>query len=225
MAVSKRKNSFLKEDPWRIFRIMSEFVDGFDALSRVGPAVAVFGSSHAKRSSRYYKLAEQTAKLLVKAGYAVITGAGPGIMEAANKGAKAAKGQSVGLNILIPEQSANRYATQRLDFKYFFCRKVMFVKYSNAYVFFPGGYGTMDELFEVLTLVQTRKRDWLVILVGQEYWKGALDWMKSRVIQEGAISKKDLSLLHIVDEPAEVVTKIKAHLKRRPFRPLELIQE
>jgi len=145
------KVDFTKEDPWRIFRIMSEFVDGFDTLSQIGPAVAIFGSSRAKRTSRYYPLAEQTARLLVKAGYAVITGAGPGIMEAANKGAKLAGGESVGLNILIPDQRKNRYLTKSLDFRYFFCRKVMFVKYAKAYVFFPGGYGTLDEFTEVLT--------------------------------------------------------------------------
>lgn len=208
------KSDFTREDPWRIFRIMSEFVDGFDTLSDVGPAVAIFGSSRAKRSSRYYPLAEQTARLLVKAGYAVITGAGPGIMEAANKGASQAGGESVGLNILIPDQRPNRYVTKPLEFRYFFCRKVMFVKYSKAYVFFPGGYGTLDEFTEVLTLAQTQRRQWPVILFGREYWGGFLAWLKGRVLSADAITRQDLDLFQVVDRPQDVAPAIEAFLRR-----------
>lgn len=208
------KSDFTKEDPWRIFRIMSEFVDGFDTLSDVGPAVAIFGSSRAKRSSRYYPLAEQTARLLVKAGYAVITGAGPGIMEAANKGASQAGGESVGLNILIPDQRPNRYVTKPLEFRYFFCRKVMFVKYSKAYVFFPGGYGTLDEFTEVLTLAQTQRRQWPIILFGREYWGGFLAWLKGRALSADAITRQDLTLFQVVDRPQDVAPAIEAFLRR-----------
>ncbi len=211
---SVAKNDFTKEDPWRIFRIMSEFVDGFDALSNVGPAVAIFGSSRAKRSSRYYPLAEQTARLLVRAGYAVITGAGPGLMEAANKGAKQAGGMSVGLNILIPDQRPNRYVTKSLEFSYFFTRKMMFVKYSQAYLFFPGGYGTLDEFTEVVTLAQTQRREWPIILFGSEYWAGFLAWLKGRVLSADAITKKDLELFQGVDRPADVVPAIETFLQR-----------
>lgn len=206
---------FTKEDTWRIFRIMSEFVDGFDALSNIGPAVAIFGSSRAKRSSPYYPLAEQTARLLVKAGYAVITGAGPGLMEAANKGAKLAGGESVGLNIAIPDQHQNKYVTRPLEFTYFFCRKVMFVKYSKAYVFFPGGYGTLDECAEVLTLAQTQRRQWPIILFGSEYWAGFINWLKGRVLAADAIAKSDLDLFQVVDKPAQVVERIEEFLERK----------
>ena len=152
------KQDFTKEDPWRIFRIMSEFVDGFEELSDIKQAVSIFGSSKSKQNNKFYKLAEEFARLLVKNGYAVITGAGPGIMEAANKGAKEAGGESIGLNILIPiTQKPNRYVTKLLDFKYLFCRKVMFAKYSKAFVVFPGGFGTLDEFFEAATLVQTKR--------------------------------------------------------------------
>ena len=202
------KPDFTKEDPWRIFRIMSEFVDGFDTLSKIGPAVAIFGSSRAKRTSRYYPLAEQTARLLAKAGYAVITGAGPGIMEAANRGAKMGGGESVGLNILIPDQRQNRYVTKSLQFSYFFCRKVMFVKYAQAYVFFPGGYGTLDEFTEVVTLAQTQRRQWPVILFGREYWDGLLRWLRTRVLSADAITARDLTLFQVVDRPADVLTAI-----------------
>ena len=210
------KHDFTKEDTWRIFRIISEFVDGFDTLSNIGPAVAIFGSSRAKHSNPYYKLAEQTARLLVKAGYAVITGAGPGIMEAANKGAKLAGGESVGLNILIPDQRENKYLTKSIDFTYFFTRKVMFVKYSKAYVFFPGGYGTLDEFGEVVTLIQTQHRDWPVILFGSEYWAGFLNWLKGRVLSGDAITRRDLTLFDVVDTPKDVVERIQAFHTRRP---------
>ena len=201
------EHDFTQEDTWRVFRIMSEFVEGFDALSNVGPAVSIFGSSRAKRGSYYCRQAELTAKALVRAGYAVITGAGPGIMEAANKGAKEAKGQSIGLNILIPsDQKPNRYITKLLEFDYFFCRKVMFLKYSKAFIFFPGGYGTFDELGEVVTLIQTKRiRPFPCILYGKPYWKGFLHWLKNTSVPADTITADDLKLFQHADRPEDVV--------------------
>lgn len=202
---------FTTEDPWRIFRIMAEFVDGFDELSKIGPAIAVFGSAKTKPSDKYYKLAEETAGLLSKNGYAVITGAGPGIMEAANKGAKEAGGISIGLNIQAPiMQKPNKFITKLLDFRYFFCRKVMFVKYAKAFIVFPGGFGTMDEFFESITLIQTRRiEEFPVILVGTKYWKGLIGWMKQAMLEEDRIEKQDLGIFHIVDTAREVLKIIK----------------
>ena len=191
------KNSLTFDEPWRIFRIMSEFVDGFDMLSKVGPAVSIFGSSRAKKNSWIYKLAQESAYLLAKEGYAIITGGGPGAMEAANKGARRAKGHSIGLNIQIPlEQKPNKYIDTLLDFHYFFCRKVMFVKYANAFLILPGGFGTVDELFESLNLIQTQRiSKFPVILLGKGYWQGLLDWFNAKVLGNGCIDKKDLALL------------------------------
>jgi uncharacterized protein (TIGR00730 family) len=210
------KGDFTKEDPWRIFRIMSEFVDGFEELSDVKNAASIFGSARSKPSSKYYKIAEETAATLVKAGYSIITGAGPGIMEAANKGAKKAQGESIGLNILIPiVQKPNKYITKRLEFKYFFCRKVMFVKYSKALVAFPGGFGTLDEFFEVITLVQTgRVTPFPVILVGGEFWKGLIDWMKNTLIPHNMITKDDIKLFTIADTPREVLAAIERFYRK-----------
>lgn len=207
---------FMREDPWRIFRIMSEFVDGFETLSMIGPAVSIFGSSRAKRASAYYRQAEETASALVRAGYAVITGAGPGIMEAANKGAKQAGGESVGLNILIPsEQKANRYINKLLEFRYFFCRKVMFLKYSKAFVFFPGGYGTLDELSEVVTLIQTKRvKPFPCILYGSSYWKGFLSWLKNTAIGSDTITPEDMKLFLQADRPDEVVSLVQRFYRR-----------
>lgn len=210
------KQDFTKEDPWRIFRIMSEFVDGFEELSNVKKAVSIFGSSkHIGATKRYYKIAEDTAQLLVKNGYAVITGAGPGIMEAGNKGAKEAGGESIGLNILIPTmQKPNKYVNRVLEFKYFFCRKVMFAKYSKAFVVFPGGFGTLDELFEAITLVQTeRVEPFPVILVGKKYWKGLISWIKSTLLREETIEEKDMKLFCVVDTPQEVMAAINRFYK------------
>jgi len=204
------KQRFTREDPWRIFRIMSEFVDGFEELSHVSQAVSIFGSSRAKRQTRYYRMAEETARLLADNGYVIITGAGPGIMEAANKGAKEAGGESIGLNILIPiMQKPNKYITKLIEFKYFFCRKVMFVKYSKAFVVFPGGFGTLDELFEAVTLVQTRRVDpFPVVLVGKKYWSGVVRWLHRSPLVTGAIEAKDLGLFSVVDSPEDVVSAI-----------------
>ena len=208
---------FTREDPWRVFRIMSEFVDGFEDLSEIGQAVTVFGSARSKPSDKYYKLAEKIAAKLVKAKYAVITGAGSGIMEAANKGAKEAGGKSIGLNIDIPiAQKPNPYVTHLIDFKYFFCRKVMFIKYAKAFVVVPGGYGTMDEFFEAITLIQTlRIRSFPVILIGKEYWEGLIGWMKKQMLKNKLISKKDLNIFQITDSPDEVIKIIKAFSKKK----------
>lgn len=210
------KQDFTKEDPWRIFRIMSEFVDGFEELSNVKKAVSIFGSSKKiGATKKFYKIAEDTAQLLAKNGYAVITGAGPGIMEAGNKGAKEAGGESIGLNILIPTmQKPNRYVNRVLEFKYFFCRKVMFAKYSKAFVVFPGGFGTLDELFEAITLVQTeRVEPFPVILVGKKYWKGLISWIKGTLLREETIEEKDMKLFFVVDTPQEVMAAINRFYK------------
>jgi uncharacterized protein (TIGR00730 family) len=202
-----QNDDFTSEEPWRVFRIMGEFVEGFEALSKVGSAISIFGSSRSARGSKYYKLAEKIAYLLVKEGYTIITGAGPGIMEAANKGAMAAKGESIGLNIEVPIiQKPNRYITTLLAFRYFFCRKVMFAKYSKAFVILPGGFGTMDELFEALTLVQTKRVPSLpIIIVGKQYWSGLIDWAKKNMLEDQCISRSDLKIFKIVDNPEEVV--------------------
>ncbi|MDD4879884.1 MAG: TIGR00730 family Rossman fold protein [Candidatus Omnitrophica bacterium] len=211
------ENDFTREDTWRIFRIMSEFVDGFETLSRAGKAVSIFGSSRFKPGNKYYKMAEETAYLLAKEGYAVITGSGPAIMEAANKGAKRAKGHSIGLNIQIPlEQEANKYVDTLLDFRYFFVRKVMFVKYAKAFVIMPGGYGTLDEFFEAINLIQTQRiQKFPVIMMGSEYWKGMIGWLKSTVLKSGAISREDLNLFTVVDKPKDVVGVIKKFYRKQ----------
>lgn len=204
------KEDFTKEDPWRIFRIMSEFVDGFEMLAGVDNGVSVFGSARVKRANKYYKLAEKTAGLLAKKGYSIITGAGSGIMEAANKGAKAAGGESIGLNILIPvRQRPNKYLTMVMEFKYFFCRKVIFAKYSKAFIFFPGGFGTLDEFSEAVTLIQTgRIGKFPVVLVGRKYWKGLLEWLHKTVLKNNNISSRDLDTFKLVDTPEEILKAI-----------------
>jgi len=205
------KSEFFSEDTWRVFRIMSEFVDGFEVLSQIGKAVSIFGSSRTKAGSKYYKLAEEITYLLAKEGYAIITGSGPGIMEASNKGAKRAGGHSIGLNIQIPlEQKPNRYVETLLNFHYFFVRKVMFVKYAKAFVIMPGGYGTLDEFTEAINLIQTERIDkFPVVLFGSEYWKGMLDWLRDKVLKNGCITKEELNIFTVVDSPGEVVGVIK----------------
>src|ERR1043166_3476694 len=197
------KLTFIKEDPWRIFRIMAEFVDSFEALSQVGPGVTVFGSARMKPSDPHYQSAVELAKGLAKQRLAVITGGGPGIMEAANRGAAVAKGKSVGLNIELPhEQKGNRYANVPIHFHYFFSRKVCFVKYSIAFVFMPGGFGTLDEFFEVLTLLQTRRMPrFPLILFGRDYWQGLLKWAKGTLEKGAFISQGDLELATVTDDP------------------------
>ncbi|MHB8910591.1 MAG: LOG family protein [Syntrophales bacterium] len=202
------------EESWRIFRIMAEFVDAIETLSEVKHAVSIFGSSRTKPGDPYYQKAELLARLLSKQGFGVITGGGPGVMEAANKGAAAAGGQSVGMNIRLPfEQKPNPYANISIDYKYFFTRKVMFVKYAMAYVVLPGGFGTMDELFEALTLIQTKRiKPFPVILMGSEYWKGLLDWLKKTMLRDGKISPEDLGLVQIIDDPDEAVRHIQKYV-------------
>lgn len=199
-------------DAWRVFRIMGEFVEGFDTLARLGPAVTVFGSARTRPGEPMYTAAEEVARLLVDAGFAVITGGGPGIMEAANKGASEAGGESVGCNIELPfEQGTNAYVRIAINFRYFFVRKTMFVKYAEAFIIFPGGYGTMDELFESLTLIQTGKvRDFPVVLFGSEYWSGLLDWLRGTMLAEGKILDTDLDLMLVTDSPEEAVRHVVA---------------
>ncbi len=196
------------KDLWRIFRVMAEFVEGFDELASIGPAVSIFGSSRIGPQDEYYKLAQQTASQIVKAGFAVITGGGGGVMEAANKGATEAGGKSIGLNIELPqEQLPNKYQNLSLHFRYFFCRKVMFLKYAHGFIAFPGGYGTMDEFFESLVLIQTLKQaSFPVILMGSDYWSGLTNWMKEKMLGErNYISPEDLDVFTVVDQPQAAV--------------------
>ena len=204
-------NEITIRDSWRMFRIMAEFVDGFEALSKYHPAVSIFGSTRVKPGDEVYQRAEQIGKLLAENGFAVITGGGPGLMEAASKGAFSAGGKSIGLNIELPhEQKPNPYTNITLNFRYFFVRKVMFVKYAVAYIILPGGFGTMDELLESITLIQTQKiKPFPVILVGSNYWKGFLDWIKDVVLKEGKISSAELDILQLIDEPKEIIKAIK----------------
>ncbi len=199
------------QDTWRMFNILAEFVDGFDLLPEVSPAVTIFGSSRTSRKSATYRATENVARLLVENGFNVISGGGPGVMEAANKGATEAGGKSVGLHIHLPnEQQPNKYANIQLDFKYFFIRKVMFVKYAVAYIIMPGGYGTLDELFESLTLIQTgRIRSFPVILMDSKYWKGLLDWLNQTLLKTKSISESDLDIFSVVDTPEEAINIIK----------------
>ena len=196
-------------DSWQIFKIMSEFVEGFEKMAKIGPCVSVFGSARTKADNKYYKLAAEIAEKLCKEGYGVISGGGPGIMEAANKGAQAGKGKSVGLNIRLPfEQYANKYVDfdKLVTFDYFFVRKTIFLKYSQGFIAMPGGFGTLDELFEALTLVQTYKiAEFPVIFVGREYWGGLIDWIKDTMLKEGNINENDLKLFHLVDTADEAV--------------------
>jgi len=204
---SPRPDEFTHTDPWRVFRIMGEFVEGFDELATLSRGIAIFGSARTRPDDPDYKAAQETAALLAKQGFAVITGGGPGIMEAANRGAFEAGGLSIGCNIELPfEQRPNAYQTLSLTFKYFFVRKMMFVKYSLAFIIFPGGFGTFDELFEALTLIQTRKiRNFPIVLFGTHYWSGMLDWLRAAVLPGGKISDHDMSIFHITDSPSEVV--------------------
>ncbi|MBM4339088.1 MAG: TIGR00730 family Rossman fold protein [Deltaproteobacteria bacterium] len=198
-------------ESWRMFHIMAEFVEGFDALAQYHPAVSIFGSTRAKPEDEVYQRAERIGQLLAENGFSVITGGGPGVMEAANKGASSAGGKSIGLNIELPlEQKPNPYANITLKYRYFFVRKVMFVKYAVAYIILPGGFGTMDELFESVTLIQTHKiKPFPVILVGSNYWKGLLDWIKEVVVKEGRVSQEELGIFQLIDDPEEIVKTIK----------------
>lgn len=204
---SPRPDEFTHTDPWRVFRIMGEFVEGFDELAALSRGIAIFGSARTKPDDPDYAAAQETGALLAAQGFAVITGGGPGIMEAANRGAFEAGGLSIGCNIELPfEQRPNPYQTLSLTFKYFFVRKMMFVKYSLAFVIFPGGFGTFDELFEALTLIQTRKiRNFPIVLFGSSYWSGMLDWLRDVVLPSGKIAIHDMEMFRVTDSPAEIV--------------------
>jgi uncharacterized protein (TIGR00730 family) len=204
---SPRADEFTHTDPWRVFRIMGEFVEGFDELASLNRGISIFGSARSQPDDPDYKAAQETAALLAAEGFAVITGGGPGIMEAANKGAFDAGGLSIGCNIELPfEQRPNPYQTRSLTFKYFFVRKMMFVKYSLGFIIFPGGFGTLDELFEALTLIQTHKiRNFPIVLFDSKYWTGMLNWLQDVMLAEGKIGEHDFKLFHITDSPSEVV--------------------
>ncbi len=209
------------EDTWRIFRIMAEFVEGFETLSREGPSVTIFGSARTPKSHQYYKMTVEMARLAAKEGYGVITGGGPGLMEAANKGASMENGRSIGLNIQLPfEQMPNPYIKTLINFKHFFIRKVMFLKYTSAVIIMPGGYGTLDEMFETLTLIQTQKMATLpFILMGKDYWKGLVDWLNDTMLDNKYIVPVDLSLLKITDDPQEAMAEIKKNISGKDVIP------
>ena len=211
----------LTRESWKIFQIMAEFVEGFERLARIKPSVSIFGSARTPEDHPWYKLAEDIARELSEAGFSVVSGGGPGIMEAANKGAQAGRSPSIGLNIQLPhEQSGNPYQDIALNFRHFFSRKVMFVKYASAYVVLPGGFGTLDELAEILTLVQTGKtRRIPIILVHRPFWEGLIGWFHDTLVEEGTISPEDMDLFQILDEPREVVNAIFEYYDERGFEP------
>ena len=220
----KNWNNIKTNDSWAVFKIMSEFVEGFERLARIGPCVSIFGSARTNPENKYYKMAEELAYQLTKNKYGVITGGGPGIMEAGNKGAKRGGGKSVGLNIELPfEQKSNDYVDndKRINFDYFFVRKVMFIKYAQGFVVLPGGFGTLDEMFEALTLIQTEKSGkFPVILVGKDFWSGLMDWIKTTLLdEEKNISPEDLDLITIVDTPKEAVNHINDFYKKYHLKP------
>ncbi|MBT3202880.1 MAG: TIGR00730 family Rossman fold protein [Gammaproteobacteria bacterium] len=213
--------SALTRESWKIFQIMAEFVDGFENLACIKPSVSIFGSARTDTDHPYYKKAEKIARLLSDAGFSVVSGGGPGIMEAANKGAYAGKSSSIGLNIQLPhEQTTNEYQDISLNFRHFFTRKVMFLKYATAYIVLPGGFGTLDEMAEILTLVQTGKtRKIPIILIDSEFWSGLIDWFKNTLAKEGAINESDLDLIKIIDDPQEAVNAIFEYYRSRTFEP------
>lgn len=214
------RNDFTRTDPWRVMRIMGEFIEGFDNLAHVEKGVSIFGSARTHPDDPQYKNAEEVARLLAEAGFAIITGAGPGIMEAANKGAKEGGGRSIGCNIELPfEQGANPYVDTVVNFRYFFVRKTMFIKYSNAFIIFPGGFGTLDEAFEAMTLIQTGKiYQFPVIFFGRHYWAGLVRWLSSRVLGEGKISSGDLDLMLLTDDPREAANAVIASWESQSTR-------
>jgi uncharacterized protein (TIGR00730 family) len=205
-------------DAWRVFRILSEFVDGFETMTNIGPSVSFFGSARLQPTSPYYELAVDAAQSIAKRGFAIITGGGPGIMEAANKGAQSVNGRSCGLSIDLPMESASNLFIDikyNLRFRYFFVRKVMFIRYAQGYVFLPGGVGTLDELFEALTLIQTKKiHPFPIYMMGKDYWEGMMEWIKGTVLAQGCISPEDLDLIHITDDPEEVANGIERHYQK-----------
>jgi len=227
LPIPAMPDSWNSKEAWRVFGIMSEFVSATERLNRIHPAISIFGSARTKPDNIYYKLAEEIARLLSDAGFSVISGGGPGIMEAVNKGAFYGKSPSVGLNIQLPhEQVGNTYQNISQTFQHFFSRKVMFVKFASAYVVMPGGFGTLDELMEALTLVQTGKtRRIPIILVGSAFWAGMLDWFRTTLIDEKVISPDDMDLIQLIDDPEEVVSAIFKHYETRGFEPSEAERE
>lgn len=225
--MDKMKDGAHTPESWKIFQIMAEFVEGYEKLSNIKPSVSIFGSARFKPDNPYYKLTEDIAFKLSDAGFSVVTGGGPGIMEAGNKGAFAGPSPSVGLNIELPhEQSGNPHQDISLTFRHFFSRKVMFVKYATAYVVLPGGFGTLDELAEILTLVQTEKSAKIpIILVGSEFWQGLIQWFKDSLVENGTISPNDIDLFSVVDDADEVVKEIFEYYEQRGFAPSEVEQE
>lgn len=223
MKVRKDWYEIKTNDSWAIFKVMAEFVQGYERMAKIGPCISVFGSARTKPEDKYYKMAENISEMLGKRGYGVITGGGPGIMEAGNKGAQKGGGKSVGLNIDLPfEQSGNPYIDpeSNLKFDYFFVRKVVFVKYSQGFVVVPGGFGTLDEMFEALTLIQTKKINRRpVVLVGSEYWKGLIDWLRHTMLEDGKISEPDLELFKVVDSEDEAVEYIDDFFKTHSYTP------
>jgi uncharacterized protein (TIGR00730 family) len=216
LDVVREQDDFRREDVWRVLRMQGELVEGIDALGDVTRAVSIFGSARTAPGDRYYEAARETARLLARANYAIITGGGPGIMEAANRGAREAKGRSIGCNIELPfEQAANPYIDTLVNFRYFFVRKTMFIKYSSAFINFPGGFGTLDELMEALTLIQTGKiSHFPVVLFGKDYWCGLIDWLRDTVLENGKIAEPDLSLMQITDDPEEATAMVCAAAHR-----------
>ena len=212
-----------QQDVWRVFRAMAEFVDGFSTLSKLGPCVSIFGSARIKPGTHYYRLAKTVAKEFVKEGYGIISGGGPGVMEAANRGAREAAGVSVGINIDLPhEQKPNPYIDpdKLITFKHFYIRKVMFVKYAQGFIVMPGGFGTLDEFFESITLIQTKKiHPFPIVLMGKEYWGGLISWFKTKALEEGMISKADMDLFSITDDPKEAVATVKRFYKKGEHGP------
>jgi hypothetical protein len=215
--LQSKQAAMVQEDTWRVFRIMAEFVEGFETLSRIGPCVTIFGSARTPDNDPFYLMAVDMAKTAVKNKYGVITGGGPGIMEAANKGAMEAGGISIGLNIALPfEQKPNPFIKTLLNFRHFFSRKVMFLKYTSAVIVFPGGFGTLDEMFETLTLIQTQKVSQLpLVLVGEQYWKGCIAWMKTELLGRGYIEKGDFGIFHLVNSPEEAIKIINKFYSKR----------
>jgi uncharacterized protein (TIGR00730 family) len=214
--VPRGRPAFVDQDPWRALRILSEFVEGFDALAGIGPAVTLFGSARVAAGSPAYEIARTIARRLAESGFAIITGGGPGIMEAANRGCQEGGGLSIGCNIELPhEQSINPYVDLGVEFRYFFARKTMFVKYASAFIILPGGFGTMDELFEALTLIQTGKvRHFPVVLVGASYWQGLLAWIRDAQLRAGAVTQEDIDILKLTDDPEEVVAIVRDYASR-----------
>jgi len=208
-----------QRDTWRIFKIMAEFVDGFEEMASIGPSVTIFGSARVKEGTKYYEMGVEVARELTALGYAVVTGGGPGIMEAANKGAREAGGISVGLNINLPfEQKLNPYVERGMNFRHFFVRKVMFVKYAQGFIVLPGGFGTLDEFFEAITLIQTRKTPrFPVILMGTEYWRGLIEWLKNYVLEPGYISSEDMNIFALTDDPKEAAGIIDNYFKQHRY--------